>query len=504
MADDPLISQSEQAEAEADAERAAKAARLFDIRRLIGGLFLIYGVILTVLGLGESDASIAKSADINVNLYAGIGMLIMSACFIAWALWRPLGEDEEASEPAGGGSGGDGDDAVGARAAGGEQRQHRAAEPPAHHPRAGRAGALEAIDGRLDLGHRRLEIVAQAGVRGVEQLPDRPEIARVQRRHRRLDPLVLVQHVSRPLALGAAEAPRRLRVGVAQVLDAERLRRGAALRAALVVAALGMRVGRARVGGDELPAAQLERHGLQVERLEVDPQRAALLTEQRCELVEQAGLGADPVVLHARAQLRQLDAVRLARAGDAEQREAQRRLERGRGAEARAARHVGLDHQPGGSELDAGGGQLRHRAAHERAPAVGAAGVGEREIVGLGEVEGDHLHAVAAQRLGGHRHAAVDRERKREPPGVIGVLADQVDAAGAARADATTSRDRRRRRRRDAGAASGAWVALEAWGWEWRPAGARRSAPGWPPAPARAARAAASGSPWPAASWSPA
>jgi hypothetical protein len=115
MADDPLIQQSEQA----DAERAAKAARLFDIRRLIGGLFLIYGVILTVLGLGESDASIAKSADINVNLYAGIGMLIMSAMFIAWALLRPLGEDEDESETTGGGSGGDGDDAVGARAAGG-------------------------------------------------------------------------------------------------------------------------------------------------------------------------------------------------------------------------------------------------------------------------------------------------------------------------------------------------------------------------------------------------
>ena len=91
MAEDPHIQQSEQAEI--DAERAAKAARLFDIRRLIGGLFLIYGVILTVLGLGESDASIAKSADININLYAGIGMLIMSACFIAWALWRPLGEE---------------------------------------------------------------------------------------------------------------------------------------------------------------------------------------------------------------------------------------------------------------------------------------------------------------------------------------------------------------------------------------------------------------------------
>ena len=115
MADDPLIEQSEQAET--DAQRAAKAARLFDIRRLIGGLFLIYGVILVVLGLGESDASIAKSADININLYAGVGMLVMSICFIAWALWRPLGAEEE-SEPAGGGSGSDGDDAVGARAAG--------------------------------------------------------------------------------------------------------------------------------------------------------------------------------------------------------------------------------------------------------------------------------------------------------------------------------------------------------------------------------------------------
>src|SRR3954453_12387746 len=118
MADDPFIEQSEQAEAEADAERAAKAARLFDIRRLIGGLFLIYGVILTVLGLGESDASIAKAADINVNLYAGSGRLIMRAMFIAWGLLRPLGGDEEESEPTGGGSGGDGDDAVGARAAG--------------------------------------------------------------------------------------------------------------------------------------------------------------------------------------------------------------------------------------------------------------------------------------------------------------------------------------------------------------------------------------------------
>ena len=89
---DPHIAQSEQAET--DAQRAAKAARLFDIRRLIGGLFLIYGLILVVLGLGESDESIAKSADINVNLYSGLGMLALAAFFIAWGLLRPLSGDE--------------------------------------------------------------------------------------------------------------------------------------------------------------------------------------------------------------------------------------------------------------------------------------------------------------------------------------------------------------------------------------------------------------------------
>ena len=110
---DPLIAQSE---GEADAARSARAANLFDVRRLIGGLFLIYGVILTVLGLGESDASIAKSADININLYSGLGMLAVAVFFLAWAFLRPLsGELDEAGERSkttSRGAGGDGDSAA--------------------------------------------------------------------------------------------------------------------------------------------------------------------------------------------------------------------------------------------------------------------------------------------------------------------------------------------------------------------------------------------------------
>ncbi len=69
--------------------RAAKAANRFDIRRLIGGLFLLYGVILTVLGLAGSHEVKNKAAGINVDLWTGIGMLVFGALMVFWALSRP-------------------------------------------------------------------------------------------------------------------------------------------------------------------------------------------------------------------------------------------------------------------------------------------------------------------------------------------------------------------------------------------------------------------------------
>src|SRR5215208_4271089 len=105
MPDDKLMAQHEQAEAEA--HRDARAANLFDVRRFIGGLFALYGLILLVLGLGASDADVEKAAGINVNLWTGLAMLIVAAIFIAWALLRPLGRELSESEPAGGGAGRD-------------------------------------------------------------------------------------------------------------------------------------------------------------------------------------------------------------------------------------------------------------------------------------------------------------------------------------------------------------------------------------------------------------
>jgi hypothetical protein len=74
---------------EVDAATAAKAANRFDIRRIIGGLFLLYGLILTVVGIVGSDAVKHKAAGINVNLWTGLGMLVVGALMIAWAVTRP-------------------------------------------------------------------------------------------------------------------------------------------------------------------------------------------------------------------------------------------------------------------------------------------------------------------------------------------------------------------------------------------------------------------------------
>lgn len=77
----------------------------FDIRLIIALLTGIYGVVLTVLGLFvTSDDEIDKSAGVNINLWAGLALVVVSLLFVGWARLRPLRvpehrEDEEAGTP---------------------------------------------------------------------------------------------------------------------------------------------------------------------------------------------------------------------------------------------------------------------------------------------------------------------------------------------------------------------------------------------------------------------
>jgi hypothetical protein len=69
--------------------QAARAANRFDIRRLIGALFVLYGLILIALGIFGSTASKHKADGININLWTGLGMLVFGGLMIFWALARP-------------------------------------------------------------------------------------------------------------------------------------------------------------------------------------------------------------------------------------------------------------------------------------------------------------------------------------------------------------------------------------------------------------------------------
>jgi hypothetical protein len=77
-------------ESDEDEAEAARAANKFDIRRLIGGLFILYSLILIALGIFGSDHIKNKAAGINVDLWTGLGMLVFGILMIVWALTRPV------------------------------------------------------------------------------------------------------------------------------------------------------------------------------------------------------------------------------------------------------------------------------------------------------------------------------------------------------------------------------------------------------------------------------
>jgi xanthine/uracil/vitamin C permease (AzgA family) len=76
-------------DAEFETEKSA-SAQLFDLRYLIGGLLSLYGLVLIVVGFLDSQAEVDKAAGIRINLWMGLGMLVVGLFFLAWGRLRPL------------------------------------------------------------------------------------------------------------------------------------------------------------------------------------------------------------------------------------------------------------------------------------------------------------------------------------------------------------------------------------------------------------------------------
>jgi hypothetical protein len=84
---DALIDAAE--EAGGSASRA-----LFDLRTIIGGLFVLYGAYLTIRGIFDSQAAVEQAAGVRINLWTGLFALALGGGFLLWALLRPLTLEE--------------------------------------------------------------------------------------------------------------------------------------------------------------------------------------------------------------------------------------------------------------------------------------------------------------------------------------------------------------------------------------------------------------------------
>ncbi|MEU8659006.1 hypothetical protein [Actinoplanes philippinensis] len=71
-----------------------KLARLFDVRRVIGGLFVVYGVIVTVIGFLDGPSELEKAQGVRINLWMGLGMLVLGLLMLLWLRLNPPAEPD--------------------------------------------------------------------------------------------------------------------------------------------------------------------------------------------------------------------------------------------------------------------------------------------------------------------------------------------------------------------------------------------------------------------------
>ena len=70
--------------------RAPLSAILLDLRSVIGLLFVVYGLVLTILGIiGETPEDLAKAGGLALNLWTGLAMLVVGIIFYIWAFAKP-------------------------------------------------------------------------------------------------------------------------------------------------------------------------------------------------------------------------------------------------------------------------------------------------------------------------------------------------------------------------------------------------------------------------------
>jgi len=51
---------------------------------------VVYGVIVTLIGIFDDPAELEKAQGVRINLWMGISMLVLGGLFLLWLWWRPI------------------------------------------------------------------------------------------------------------------------------------------------------------------------------------------------------------------------------------------------------------------------------------------------------------------------------------------------------------------------------------------------------------------------------
>ncbi|PCN49089.1 hypothetical protein Csp2054_02505 [Curtobacterium sp. 'Ferrero'] len=67
-----------------------RSTRRLDLRRILGGLFVLYGVITTIVGIVNWNTDPEKTGGIHINLWVGLSLLVGGLLFFLWDRLNPV------------------------------------------------------------------------------------------------------------------------------------------------------------------------------------------------------------------------------------------------------------------------------------------------------------------------------------------------------------------------------------------------------------------------------
>jgi len=86
------MSDNENRELTAEEQSEVDSTRRFDLRRILGGLFVLYGVIVFITGIvtiGGTD-ELKRTGGIAINLWTGAAMFVVGLLFFLWDRLSPV------------------------------------------------------------------------------------------------------------------------------------------------------------------------------------------------------------------------------------------------------------------------------------------------------------------------------------------------------------------------------------------------------------------------------